>query len=297
MVHVIRRKLFYPRRFSREWIFSYSWVIAGALVMAAAYNLMIIPHKVVPGGVIGVGQLLNHVAGLPVGLTAAAVNLPVVLYSSRIMGAMYGIKTVLAISVSAIGIDVLAIQRGVEPVIPDMLISTVFGGVLIGLGAAMIIRGKGNAGGTTVIAQLISLWSRIPTGRCMLYVDGVVVLASMIVFRDITAAPYAIIGIFAISRSVDAVLNGLDARRALMIVSDRHEEIREVLLHGLQRGGTVLSGTGLYDNARDRRVIFTALGRRDTVVLQKRIRDLDPDAFCVVFDTAEVLGAGFRPWH
>jgi len=70
-----------------------------------------------------------------------------------------------------------------------------------------------------------------------------------------------------------------------------------VILHGLNRGGTMLAGHGLFEADRERRVIFTALSRRDTVVLQKRIRDLDPDAFCMVFDTAEVLGSGFRPWR
>lgn len=292
-----RARLFYARPFSREWVIGYTWVILGSLVMAAGYNLMIIPHNVVPGGLIGVAQLINQLTGLPIGLTAAAFNIPLVVYASRVMGPGFGIKTVVAIAVSAVGIDVLAQWRGIEPVIPDILVSTVFGGVLIGLAVAMIIRGKGNAGGTAVVAQLVSRWTRTPPGRCMLYIDGLVVLGSMVVFQDLAAAPYAIIGIFTVSRAVDAVLNGLDATRALMIVSERHQEICEVILHGLGRTGTVLTGHGLFADDRERRVILTALSRRDTVLLQKRIRDLDPQAFCMVLNTAEVLGTGFRSWR
>jgi uncharacterized membrane-anchored protein YitT (DUF2179 family) len=131
----------------------------------------------------------------------------------------------------------------------------------------------------------------------MLYIDAAIVLASVLVLRDLAAAPYAIIGIFAVSRSVDAVLNGLDASKALMIISEKHEEIRDVILHGLDRGGTVLAGQGLFKADEQRRVIFTALSRREAVALQKRIRDVDPDAFCMVFEASEVLGSGFRPWR
>ncbi len=131
----------------------------------------------------------------------------------------------------------------------------------------------------------------------MLWVDGLIVVASMVILRDLKAAPYAVIGIYVISRSLDAFLNGLDASKALMIISDRHAEIRDVILKGLDRGGTVLSGHGLYSEDAERQVIFTALSRRETVALQKQIERLDPHAFCMVFDTAEVLGSGFKPWR
>ena len=155
-------------------------------------------------------------------------------------------------------------------------------------------RGLGRA---LVLAGLDYLAAVKGCTEGMLYVDAVIVLASVVVFRNLEAAPYAIIGIFAISRSVDAVLNGLDASKALMIISRRHQEIRDVILGGLDRGGTVLAGHGLFKPEEERRVIFTALSRRETVALQKRIRDIDPDAFCMVFDTAEVLGSGFKPWR
>jgi len=293
-----RRSLFASARpFSREWLTNHFWVVIGSVLMAAGYNLFIIPHQVVPGGIIGLAQLINHMTGLPVGMTALAINAPILVAASRVMGPGYGVKTVLSMVLGSVCIDALAAWRGVEPVVPDILISTVFGGVIIGLAVAMIMRGKANAGGTSLVGQLISRVTRVPTGRCMLYVDAVIVLASVIIFRNLEAAPYAIIGIFAISRSLDAVLNGLDASKALMIISQKHEEIRQVILGGLDRGGTVLAGHGLFKPEDERQVIFTALSRRETVALQKRIRDIDPDAFCMVFETSEVLGSGFKPWR
>jgi len=282
---------------SREWLVNHAWVVSGALAMAAGYHFFIIPHMVVPGGVIGLAQLINHLTGWPVGLTALAFNVPILVMASRILGPGFGAKTVLAMTIGSLAIDGLAAWLGTEPIIPDILVSTVFGGVVIGVAVAMIIRGKANAGGTSLVGQLLSRLTRVPTGRCMLWVDGAVVLASMIILRDLKAAPYAIIGIYAISRSLDAFLNGLDASKALMIISNKHEEIRQVILRGLDRGGTVLAGHGLFDEDEERRVIFTALSRRETVALQKRIQAIDPDAFCMVFDTTEVLGSGFKPWR
>jgi len=293
-----RRALFASAPFlSREWFVNNTWVISGSLVMAAGYHFFIIPHLVVPGGIIGLAQLINHLTGWPVGITALVFNAPILLLASRILGPGFGAKTVVSMVVSSLAIDGLAAWRGVTPVIPDILVSTVFGGVMIGVGVAMIIRGKANAGGTSLVGQLLSRITRVPTGRCMLWIDGVIVIASMIILRDLKAAPYAVIGIYAISRSLDAFLNGLDASKALMIISDKHAEIRDVILRGLDRGGTVLDGHGLFNQDEQRKVIFTALSRRETVALQKRIQLIDPDAFCMVFDTTEVLGSGFKPWR
>ncbi|MEZ4386398.1 MAG: YitT family protein [Candidatus Krumholzibacteriia bacterium] len=282
---------------SREWFAQNAWVVAGSLVMAAGYHFFIIPHHVVPGGIIGLAQLINQLTGWPVGLTALVINVPILILASRILGPGFGAKTVLSMVLGSLAIDGLAAWHGADTLIPDILVSTVFGGVMIGVGVAMIIRGKANAGGTSLVGQLLSRLTRVPTGRCMLWVDGLIVVASMVVLRDLKAAPYAVIGIYVISRSLDAFLNGLDASKALMIISDRHEEIRRVILQGLDRGGTVLSGHGLFSQDQERKVIFTALSRRETVALQKQIERLDPHAFCMVFDTAEVLGSGFKPWR
>ena len=284
-------------RFTHAWLASHFWILAGSVMLAGGYNLFIIPHRVVPGGMVGVAQLVNHLTGWPIGLMALAINIPILVIASRIMGPGYGARTVLAMTYVSFAIDALAHWRGTAPLIEDILVSTVFGGVIIGVGIASIIRGKANAGGTALLGQLFSRLTRVPTGRCMLYIDGMIVLGSVLVLRDLAAAPYAIIGIFAVSRSVDAILNGLDASKALMIISEKHDEIREVILGGLDRGGTVLSGHGLFKEEEERRVIFTALSRRETVALQKKIRDLDPDAFCMVFDASEVIGSGFRPWR
>ena len=140
---------------TREWLASYAWILGGALLTAGGYNLFIIPHEVVPGGMVGAAQLVHHALGWPIGLTALGINLPILLIASRIMGPGYGARTVLAMAAVSLCIDVLAVWRGAGAVIDDILVSTVFGGVIIGTGLAFIIRGRANAGGTSAAGSAV----------------------------------------------------------------------------------------------------------------------------------------------
>ncbi len=296
MTEVPHKILAGGRPFTRPWLTDLLWVAVGAAILATGYVLFIIPYDIVPGGVIGLSQVLNRLLGTPIGLTALAINIPVLLLATRLMGRVYGVRTVLAMILTSVFIDSLLGVYGRHALTHDRLVSTIFGGVLIGVGIALIIRGKGNAGGTALAGQLLSRVARIPVGRAMLFIDAGVVLTSILAFRDLDLAPYALIAIWVISRTVDAVLTGLDASKALIIISENHEQIRDAILHGLDRGGTYLLGRGLFEPERERRIIFSALSPRESVALQRRVKEIDPDAFLMVFDVREVIGQGFKPW-
>jgi len=284
------------RAFSRDWCFNHIRVLVGALMVAGGFNLFVIPHDVVPGGVIGIAQLLNNITGWPVGLITLAINLPLLVLASRLLGPHYGVKTFFAMLVIGLGVDGFAHWRGTEPLVNDVLVSVMFGGVSIGAGIALILRGKGTPGGTPLVGQLVARVLRMPVGRAMFYTDSVVVGSALLVFKNPDLVAYALICLFAVSRTVDIALNGLEASKAMLVISDKHEEIRDAVLGGLERGGTYLSGQGLYRPEEERKIILTALQVRETVALQRQIKDIDPQAFCMVFDTSQVIGEGFRPW-
>ncbi len=292
------QKVLAPARvLSRAWFAEYAQVLAGAVMIAGGFNLFMIPHDVVPGGVIGASQLINQLTGWPVGLVSLGINIPLLVLASRLMGPHFGVKTLVSMVVIAATVDLLAGLRGTLPLLENVLVSVVFGGLAIGGGIALILRGKANAGGTPLVGQLIACVLRVPVGRAMFYTDAVVVGGALLVFRNPDLVAFALIAIFAISRTVNASLQGLEASKALLVISEKHAEIREALLTGLDRGGTYLDGAGLYHPDQQRRIILTALGVREAVALQRRIRDLDPHAFCMVFDASQVIGEGFRPWR
>lgn len=296
MTETSRKILAGGRPFSRAWLTDLIWVMVGAAFLATGYVLFIIPYDIVPGGVIGLSQIINRLLGTPIGMTALAINIPILLLATRLLGRVYGLRTVLAMTLASVFIDTLLSLRGRQPLTSDRLVSTIFGGVLIGVGIAMIIRGRANAGGTALAGQLLARVARIPVGRAMLFIDGGVVATSIIAFGDLDVAPYALVAIWVISRTVDAVLTGLDASKAVIIISQMHDQIREMILHGLDRGGTTLLGRGLYEPESERRIIFSALSPREAVALQRRVKEIDPQAFLMVFDVREVIGEGFKPW-
>jgi uncharacterized membrane-anchored protein YitT (DUF2179 family) len=292
------KKILAPSRpFSRTWCFNHLRVLIGAVMVAGGFNLFVIPHDVVPGGVIGIAQILNQLTGWPVGLITLAINLPLLVLASRLLGPHYGVKTFFAMLIIGVGVDAFAHWRGTEPVLADVLVSVMFGGLSIGGGIAFIQRGKGTPGDTPLVGQLVARMLRMPVGRAMFYTDSVVIGSALLVYRNPDLVAYALICLFAISRTVDLALNGLEASKAMLVISEKHAEIRDTVLHGLERGGTYLCGQGLFHPDEERRIILTALQVREAVALQRQIKDIDPAAFCMVFDTSQVIGEGFRPWR
>lgn len=283
------------RPFTGYWFGNNLLVILGSLTIATGYILFIVPYDLVPGGIVGLGIIVNHLTGLPIGVAALLLNLPLLLWGTRLLGAHFGLRTLLAILLIAAGIDTLPHLLDVPALTDDILVSAIFGGVLIGAGIAFVIRGRATTGGTVVVARILSRLTKIPVGQLVLCIDGLIVLSSVVVFRKLDLAPYAIIAIFAISKTVDAVLSGLDNQKAVLIISDEHVRIREIILAEMDRGGTYLRGRGLFFPDQDRHVIFSALSRREVAFLQNRIKQIDPGAFLIVFDTHEIIGSGFKP--
>lgn len=282
--------------FSKLWFFNYFLVILGTFIMAAGFVYFVVPFHIVPGGVFGMSIIVNHLTGFPIGIIALVVNIPLFIWGIKVLGSQFGIKSFLAITLASVFIDGLTYLSGGKGLTEDILVSSIFGGVLAGVGIALVIRGNATTGGTDIIAQIISKYTKIPVGQLFLIVDGIIVFTSVLIFRKIDLAPYAIIAIFSISKTVDAILTGLDNRKAVFIVSKEHEKIRNVILEDMDRGGTYLVSRGLYFREEDRNVIFSALSRKELARLHSYIKQIDPEAFLMAIDTHEIIGSGFKPF-
>lgn len=281
--------------FTRRWFSAYGQILAGALLIAAGYVLFITPYKVVPGGVYGICIILHHTWGLPVGLTALAFNIPITLLALKVLGPRYGAKTVAGFILTSFFIDGLTFLVGEDPlkIGDEILMSSLYGGVMIGLGVGLLFRARASCGGTDMVAMMLSKKTRLPVGRLMIYVDSVIVLAGLLVFGDWKIPLYSLVTIFVIGQMVDLVLQGISYNKCLMIISDQHEAIAAKIMNDLQRGGTYFKSTGLYSE-RERPVIFTVMNRREVALLSSHIRAIDPKAFITVMDASEILGEGFR---
>ena len=280
--------------FSKRGLKHYSLIVVGAFILAAGFVLFITPYKIVPGGVYGISIMLHHLFGTPVGLVALAFDIPLTIIGIKVLGPRFGVKTVVGFVLTAVFVDGLTYFYGTEPLVEgDALLSSIFGGLFIGVGLGLIFKSRATSGGTDIVAMMISKYTKLPVGRLLIMVDSSIVLIALFAFQDWKIPLYSLIVIFIAGKVVDTILEGIDYDKVLFIISNKTDEIRDKLINDLNRSGTLLRGEGLY-NRNDRSIIFTVVNRRETVMLQDYINLIDPDAFVTVMNANEILGEGFK---
>jgi len=280
--------------FTRKWFISHSLIIIGSFILASGFVLFITPYKIIPGGVYGISIVLHYLFGTPVGLVALCFDIPLTLIGIKFLGPRFGYKTVLGFSLTAIFTDTLTYFWGFKPLVEgDALLSSIFGGVMVGLGLGLIFKSRATSGGSDIIAMIIARYTRLPLGLLMIYIDSVIVLIGLAVFRDWKIPLYSWIVIFITGKVVDIVLEGVSYDKSLFIISDKHEEIRDKIINNLDRGGTFIDGKGMY-NMAEKRIIFTVVSRRELAMLEEYIHEIDPKAFLTVTNATEILGEGFK---
>jgi uncharacterized membrane-anchored protein YitT (DUF2179 family) len=288
---------FFPlneKPFTRKWFFSHSLILIGSFILASGFVLFITPYKIVPGGVYGISIILHYLFGTPVGLVALCFDIPLTIIGIRILGPRFGYKTVLGFSLTAIFTDTLTYFWGFEPLVKgDALLSSIFGGVLMGLGVGLIFRSKATSGGSDIVAMIIAKYTRLPLGMLMIYVDSTIVLIALAVFRDWKIPLYSWIVIFITGKVIDIVMAGISYDKSVFIISEKYEEIRDKIINSLNRGGTLIEGKGMF-NMADRKIIFTVVNRRELFLLEEFIHEIDPKAFLTILDANEILGEGFK---
>jgi uncharacterized membrane-anchored protein YitT (DUF2179 family) len=308
MAFIIKEKLF-----SKEWFFNYTVILIGSFILAAGFVYFIDPHKIVPGGVYGIGIVVKNITadmmgggikvpfiseplfkdGLGIGFVGLILNIPLTILGIKILGPKFGIKTILGFIVTSVFIDFLD-ARFDGALVDDVLLSCVFGGVLIGFGLGLIFKSKATSGGSDIIAMIAAKYTRMSLGILLIFVDSIIVLLGLLVFKDWKIPLYSWIVIYITGKVIDATLEGISYDKALFIISDKYEEIRNKIIVDLNRGGTLINGTGMYQGT-EKKIIFTNVNRREQAMLQDFIRETDPNAFMTVIDAHEVIGNGFKP--
>lgn len=298
---------------SKEWFYSYTLIAIGSFILAAGFVYFIDPHKIVPGGVYGIGIVVKNITseimgngikipflrepifqdGLGIGFVGLMLNIPLTIIGIKVLGPRFGVKTVVGFVLSSIFIDFLD-ERFDGALVDDVLLSCIFGGVLIGFGLALIFKTRATSGGSDILAMIAAKYTRMSLGLLLIAVDSVIVLLGLIVFKDWKIPLYSWIVIYITGKVIDATMQGVSYDKALFIISDKYEEIRDKIIKDLNRGGTLINGVGMYKRL-DKKIIFTNVNRREQGVLQDFIKEIDPYAFMTVIDAHEVLGNGFKP--
>jgi len=264
-------------------------ITIGAAILAAALNMFLIPNKIAAGGVSGLGIIVYHLLGFPVGLTMLVINIPLFATGIKKLGWAYGFKSLYGATIFAVLVDLLAPFLTVPTA--DHFLATLFGGILSGIGVGIVFRFHGSTGGTALAAALINRMTGIPLGQSLLFVDGLVILLAGIFF-NLELAMWAIITVFLTSKVIDYVQEGISAK-AVFIISIKQDEVAQAILEKVERGGTALQGRGLYTGSA-REIILTVVNQSQISRVKEVVYEIDEKAFIIVTDVREVLGEGFR---
>lgn len=266
--------------------------IAGCFIFAMGIQSFSAPNFIAPGGVSGVAIILEHLFQWRISVVSLAINIPLLIAGWIFLGHVFTLKTMKSVAILTLMLELcsyLPVYQGNE------LLAALYGGVIQGIGLALVFMRSSTTGGTEIASLLIQLrFPHISVGKLLMVVDGAVLIASTLVFRNIESALYGMVTIYTCTKLLDGILYGRDTGKVMLVISGQHEEIARRVNEELDRGGTMLQGKGTYTGA-DRPVLLCAVRNAQYIELKKVVREVDPDAFLVVLEAGEVLGEGFRP--
>lgn len=308
---------------SRSFWTSWGSIVAGCTVMAVGFVLFINPYNIVPGGVYGASIVLHHLfPSIKVGTFGYMFDIPLLIISAIFLGSKLGARTLVAalLTPAIMNIMTLAVYptpEAVESLSPALLLggiidftdhlilATVTGSVLVGIGSGLIAKNRATSGGTDIVALLMQKYLKIPFSTAILMADGCVVLFGLFVIgfggsSAEGAAPalylsfYSLIAIYITSRTINVVLNGAQSDRLIFIVSvNRRDELREFILKDLDRTATIINSYGLYTLDRNT-TLMLVVKNKEVDSVKRAIRKIDPNAFITVTDAHATYGEGWK---
>lgn len=274
-----------------DWIFA---TVFGSAVFAAGFALFLQPHDMNAGGISGLAQVAVEIVGWgSVGVLSILINLPLFLLGGLKIGKRFFFGSALGMFLSSVLIDAMAVVPFTPP---EPLLSTIYGGVLCGLGLGVVFMSGTSTGGSDILVRLLKLrYRNVPIGQISMTFDIVVVVLTGLVFGDISKALYTGITVFVCGQVIDAVVYRFDYSKVALIISREHQAIAETIGKKLDRGATFLNGEGSYSH-REVKVVLTAVKKQQVSELKELVMAIDPNAFVIVQEAHQVLGDGFAKY-
>ncbi|HOM66627.1 MAG TPA: YitT family protein [Brevefilum fermentans] len=288
------KKFFSEIHFSRNDVWDFALILVGALIQAAAMSLFLVPADLVSGGISGLAQLIHHYTEFPIGLMVFLGNIPLfILGWKHLGGPRFAIRTVVSIIAFSAFTDLLMLFLPRGGVTDDPVLNTIYGGLLLGVGLGIVYRGRGTSGGSDILGRILNFRFHLTISHAYLITDSLVVLAAGFVFGW-TKALYGLVLIYVSGLAAELALEGTNVVRSAMIVTTQTDAITQAIMKDLERGVTILEGTGGY-TGEPRDVVYCVVSRMDVPRLKTLVHENDPHAFMVIGQAQEALGEGFTP--
>ena len=264
--------------------------IIASSAFSVGINCFLANNNILNGGLTGIATILNYLFDFPIGMGIFLMNVPLLLIAFKKLGVMFVFRTFWVIAISSVIIDLGAFLPVYKN---DLLLSSIFGGVLSGISLGIIFLRNATTGGVDIIAKLIKLrHPHITLGKSIFILDAVVIITGGFIYNNLESMLYAAVTVFVSAQVLDYIIYGISRGATIMIISEKSDEIRHLIINDLHRGVTVLKGQGGYSGA-EKNILLCACFDNQTQKLIKKIKSADENAFFIVSQSKQILGEGF----
>ena len=265
--------------------------IVGTIIMAIATSLILLPNQLSTGGFAGIATIFYYFLNIPMGTTILSINIPLFIFAAYKLGKGFVIRSFIGTVTFSFSIDIL---DKLQPLTQDRFLACIYGGIIIGLGTAIILKANSSTGGSDLISMLVKKYNpNIRTGNVIIIVDVIIVGLNVLLFKEIEIGLYSAIAIYLMGKMIDIIFEGIYFTKLLIIISKRNEEIAEVIGEKIGRGTTGLYGKGMYKDEQ-KLVLLCAASRGDVVRVKQTAKKIDPESFIIIANAREVVGLGFK---
>ena len=265
-------------------------IILGGVIGGISFNVFLIPHRLLSGGVSGIALILNYIFGLNPGVLIFIINIPIFIAGYRFVDKEFIILSLVGMTAFSVFIDMFSFLRNVV-YIEDTLLSCLYGGVLNGIGMGIVFRNRASQGGIDIVAVIAKKHYSMNLGTSSLIINFIIVAIASL-FYGVNLAMYTLVSMYVASTVLDKVQQGFGSSKSVMIITDNEQQVADAILQTLDRGVTYLEGEGAYTGDK-KRVIYCIVALKQLAKLKQIVHEVDSKAFMAVSDTAEVLGHGF----
>lgn len=264
-------------------------IMIGAVLVAVGLEIFLVPNNIIDGGVTGLSIMMSHLTGLKLGLFLFILNLPFLIIGYKQIGKTFAISTLFGVAVMSVG---TALLHDVPSLTEDLLLSAVFGGIIVGIGVGLVIRAGGSLDGTEIVAILLTKKSPFSVGEVVMFFNLFILGSAGFIFGW-DRAMYSLIAYYIAYKMIDLTMVGLEQSRSVYIISEQPDEIGDALAEQLGRGITYLSGEGGY-SGEAKKIIFCVITRLEEAKLKSIVEEIDSSAFLAIGHIHDVSGGRFK---
>ena len=274
----------------KKYALEYIFIIIGAFLMAVSTALFLLPNQLSTGGISGISTILYYSCNYPVGLTMLLINVPLFVIAMVKVNKRLFFKSILGTVLLSVFIDLL---ENLSPITNDRFLACIYGGIIMGIGTAIILKAGASTGGTDLLSYVIRAYNnKFKSSRVIIIADTIIIFFNIIFFKEIEIGLYSVIAIYLMGKMIDIIFEGIYFTKIMFIISEKYEEISKEIGILVKRGSTGIYSKGMY-SGKQNVMLFCVASRKDVAEIKQIIKQIDKNAFIVTTDAIETLGKGF----